>query len=144
MRLIDADKLIYQSHAQHIQPYINKKDIDNAPTVEMAEDCISRADTIKWLKKVTVTEGIEFKTGFEQIIYDIEQMPSVQPQPKRGKWKVIRKEYEFMGGIVNEPQGCKCSNCGGIVKLKSDFCPNCGADMREVQDDNKIHQSMDT
>ena len=55
---------------------------------------------------------------------------SVAPQPKRGKWEVIRKEYEFMGGIVNEPQGCKCSNCGGIAKFKSDFCPNCGADMR--------------
>ena len=43
------------------------------------EDAISRKDTIEWLKKVTVTEGIEFKTGFEQILYDIEQMPSVIP-----------------------------------------------------------------
>lgn len=52
---------------------------------------------------------------------------SVTPQPKRGKWEVIRKEYEFMGSVVNEPQGCKCSNCGGIVRFKSDFCPNCGS-----------------
>ena len=65
----------------------------------------------------------------------IEDMPSVTPQPKMGKWEVIRKEYEFMGGVVNEPQGCKCSNCGGIVKFKSDFCPVCGADMRGDEDE---------
>ena len=127
MRLIDADKLIYQSHAQHIQPYINKKDIDNAPTVEMDEDCISRADTIKWLKKVTVTEGIEFKTGFEQIIYDIEQMPSVTSQPKRGKWIW----YE-----VDGVDYCKCDKChNGAWEMEFDFCSYCGADMREGEDE---------
>ena len=62
----------------------------------------------------------------EEDVIRLLSLPSVTPQPKRGKWKVIRKEYEFMGGIVNEPQGCKCSNCGGIVKFKSDFCPSCG------------------
>lgn len=198
MRLIDADKLIYQSHAQHIQPYINKKDIDNASTVEMADDCISRADTIKWLKKVTVTEGIEFKTGFEQIIYDIEQMPSVQPQPKRGKWIEDAETYYKMlnerGLGVDEytpyfTDDIACSVClakYSCIDNETQFfkyCPNCGADMRdiretgitakegmeiakafhnglmegfaemeqqrrgdmrEVQDDNKIHQSMDT
>lgn len=133
-RLIDADKLIYQSHAQHIQPYINKKDIDNAPTVEMAEDCVSRVNALEGLYE-TDLKGGQLAVAFEAI----EKLPSVTPQPKRGKWEVIRKEYEFMGGIVNEPQGCKCSNCGGIVKFKSDFCPNCGCycggdDKREVQD----------
>jgi len=46
----------------------------------LCEDCISREETIEWLKKVTVTDGITFKTGFEQILYDIEQMPSVTPK----------------------------------------------------------------
>lgn len=48
--------------------------------LKSCEDCISRKDTIEWLKKVTVTEGIEFQTGFEQILYDIEQMPPVTLQ----------------------------------------------------------------
>lgn len=61
---------------------------------------------------------------------------ALEQQPKTGRWIVIRKEYEFMGSVVNEAQGCKCSNCDWIVKLKSDFCPNCGAKM-EVEDENK-------
>lgn len=68
---------------------INRCCSDDAEALDMAikaleqqpcEDCISRKETIEWLKKVTVTEGISFKTGFEQILYDIEQMPSVTPK----------------------------------------------------------------
>lgn len=44
------------------------------------EDAISRADTIEWLKKVTVTDGITFKTGFKQILTDIQNMPPVTPK----------------------------------------------------------------
>lgn len=91
--------------------------------IRTSEDCISRQALIEkatsWDKHFTDSERYVSLT-------DIMSMPSVTPQPKRGKWEVIRKEYEFMGGIVNEPQGCKCSNCGGIVKFKSDFCPSCG------------------
>ena len=100
------------------------------------EDCISREEVhdafVEWYLDLLEDNDVK---DFETILLEL---PSVQPQPKRGKWEVIRKEYEFMGGVVNEVQGCKCSNCGGIVKFKSDFCPNCGADMREVQDDDRI------
>ena len=133
MRLIDADKLIYQSHAQHLEPYINKKDIDNAPTVEMAEDCVKREDAQDIMARL-LSDYLhdEDREKIENANAEIDELPSVTPQPKRGKWEVIRKEYEFMGGVVNEAQGCKCSNCGGIVKFKSDFCPNCGAEMRAI------------
>jgi NADH pyrophosphatase NudC (nudix superfamily) len=57
-----------------------------------------------------------------------------EQQPTTGHWIVIREEFEFMGGIVNEPRGCKCSNCNKVVRFKSDFCPNCGADMRESEE----------
>jgi len=50
------------------------------------EDAISRADTIEWLKRVTVTDGITFETGFKQILTDIQNMPSVTPKPKMGRW----------------------------------------------------------
>ena len=45
----------------------------------MKGDCISRKETIQWLKRVTVTDGITFETGFKQILTDIKNMPSVQP-----------------------------------------------------------------
>ena len=84
MRLIDADKLIYQSHAQHIQPYINKKDIDNAPTVEMAEDCIRElirefdnkhpalfADYMREFNNHPISEIIEYMWDMHDLIEDI-------------------------------------------------------------------------
>lgn len=109
---------------------------------QSSEDCISRRDAINELKLAYFNKDLQSAKDDPCIvdamtdwaIRTIKNLPSVTPQPKRGKWEVIRKEYEFMGGIVNEPQGCKCSNCDGIVKFKSDFCPSCGADMREVQD----------
>ena len=98
------------------------------------EDCIRRESVIEWLKDKDI---IKTKNQEENARRELDELPSVTPQPKRGHWMVIRKEYEFMGGVVNEAQGCKCSNCDGIVKLKSDFCPSCGADMREVKADDK-------
>lgn len=70
---------------------------------EPCEDCISRKETIEWLKKVTVTDGITFKTGFEQILYDIEQMPSVTPK-----------------GVTITDFADKCRECGNI---KSSITP---------------------
>lgn len=49
-------------------------------------------------------------------------------EPKRGKW--IDK------GVCTYVDNCrhlyKCDQCGGGWLDTPDFCPNCGADMREV------------
>ena len=100
------------------------------------EDCISRQETIEWLKKVTVTDGITFKTGFKQILYDIEQMPSVTPKQKVGKWI---NQYQIYGDIAIDMK--VCSECRyefsydvetGISN--ANYCPNCGAKM-EVENE---------
>ena len=41
-------------------------------------------------------------------------------QPKRGKWIHISEEM------------WKCDQCGEISCCSPNFCPDCGADMREV------------
>ena len=86
-------------------------------------ELIDKQATIDWLKKVTVTEGITFEAGFEQIIYDIEQMPSVTPTRPTGKWEKFVDDYK------------KCSKCGKLVKFYRNYkyCPNCGAKMIEVE-----------
>ena len=50
----------------------------------------------------------------------IESLPSVQPERKRGKW-------EFIGGYGYQ---YRCSACIMCAEHKTNFCPNCGADMR--------------
>lgn len=85
-------------------------------------------------------DGITFKTGLEQILYDIEQMPSVTPAPK--KCHNINTNYDDCGQFV-------CSNCGielqdwhrverdeddGDItyhQYEFNYCPNCGAKMDE-------------
>ena len=93
---------------------------------EPCDDCISRKDTIKWLKKVTVTDGITFKTGFKQILHDIEQMPPVTPKQKMGRWWE-RNTYP------QESRSWDCSECQEIVFERTDYCPNCGSRM-EVEE----------
>lgn len=43
----------------------------------------------------------------------IEQLPSAQPEHKKGKWIDL-----------------KCNQCGQVDMSKPNFCPSCGADMR--------------
>ena len=71
---------------------------------DLAVDCISRKDTIEYLKQVTVTDGITFETGFKQILLDIENMPSVLP---KAKWIPVTEKLphdrDWYLGIFKEP-----------------------------------------
>lgn len=99
--------------------------------VQPSKDCISTEMVIDTIKYYWINPQ-DF--NFKDLIADICALPSVQPQRPKGKWIVLREEYEFMGGIINEPRGCECSNCNKVVGFKSNFCPNCGADMRKSED----------
>ena len=50
-------------------------------------------------------------------IYAIKQLPSAQPEQRKGKWK------DFWGSY-------QCSCCNMTNAYEDNFCPNCGADMR--------------
>lgn len=129
MRLIDVDKLIYQSHAQHIQPYINKKDIDDAPTVEMAENCISREAVIEDVIKCT-----DMNEDTMEVLEDkVRALQSVTP--KTGHW--MTDVYKF--GRDRHT----CSNCGEGQEYTTPFCSWCGADMREKQaESEEVEQKL--
>ena len=46
---------------------------------------------------------------------------------KKGKWLLIDAGYyDYV----------KCSQCGETLVWGKNFCPNCGADMRQKEDDN--------
>ena len=84
-------------------------------------DLISRKETIEWLKKVTVTDGITFETGFKQILTDIKQMPSAE---KTAEW-IDDDEY------LSENTNCSSCHFSMLKEFKKicNYCPNCGAKM---------------
>ena len=62
-------------------------------------------------------------------LYDIlEQMPTIEDH-KKGKWKRAYLDHEAMG---ERPSILYCSVCNQCIAYPVNFCPNCGADMRET------------
>jgi hypothetical protein len=81
----------------------------------LGTDCISRQAAIDALRDATF--------DFEACKTVLEQLPPAQP--KRGKWIIKDDTERFIA---------QCNCCRYIEdsrKIKN-FCPNCGADMREV------------
>jgi NADH pyrophosphatase NudC (nudix superfamily) len=100
----------------------------------MADEYISREAAIKAIEDVVaymeswVTEYQAQRRGLMTAIVIVDDIPAADVQPVRhGRWKNI------IQGII--PSG-QCSNCGAWDKVTR-FCPNCGADMREVNNHSK-------
>ena len=61
--------------------------------------------------------------GTADYIYMIEDMPAADVAPVRhGRWKRCGKNLG------------ECSECGEIVSVRNNYCPNCGAKMDEKED----------
>lgn len=57
----------------------------------------------------------------------ISKLPSKQPEQKKGKW-----EMEWHCFLHREVP--MCSQCLRVSAFKYNFCPYCGAEMREEKD----------
>lgn len=98
----------------------------------MAGDCISREEIIYHLANIAKMKARSDaqKSLMGRCIFVIANMPSVEPSRPHGEWI----ETEF---------GLKCSHCNRLTfmgrterHIISDFCPNCGADMRLKEKNN--------
>ena len=75
-------------------------------------------------------DGIEFWTNDESIV----TTEAVKYERPRGKWEPLG----FRSGPFKHPlsEDYKCTNCGyeyyRLIDMLPITCPNCGADMREV------------
>jgi len=108
-------------------------------------DLISRQAAIDKIKKrlfETAFNNVGIKQNVDETLVDVaenrlenwfNELPSVQPERKQGKWVYGEDEY----GI----DGYHCDKCGFFVPWDYvhkfinyiedyNFCPNCGADMR--------------
>ena len=79
------------------------------------------------------TERAKYEWGLgliESYISDIKELPSAQPERKKGKWIDYSDE-----GYVECPFCHSATNCDGN-KDELHFCFSCGADLRGEQDDS--------
>ena len=88
-------------------PYTFIKEVDNAPTVEPFEPDYVGAERLKARQR-----------GYEQgYHFGMEIGKTLNPKIKQGTWKL-------------DNIGVYCSECEMHPDYSSNFCPNCGADMR--------------
>ena len=97
---------------------------------EVGTDCISRQAAIDIAKDLTITvEGYEMHNqAVMNYCADIMQLPPIQP--KRGRWHYSDGKPARIGlsfGVV-------CDQCGTESEYCTNFCGECGADMRGEQD----------
>ena len=97
---------------------------------DTTSDTISRQQAIDAIRMdisiIPFAKAREYvREAIETIYNRIEELPSVQPEPKEGHWieeKIYRDVIE-----------CNCSECGQLMTtaatVRMNFCPNCGAKM---------------
>lgn len=97
----------------------------NALQQEPCTDAISRANTIDEISHIIFDHPLDGYEDGQLILETIQDMPPVTPAEKTGKW---------IDG--------KCNRCGthapywamASTYYCSDYCPNCGAKMQEVEE----------
>jgi hypothetical protein len=85
-----------------------------------------------WLKEY----GQEYIHGKKKIslMYiwkHIQDMPTIEPERKKGKWIVTSEFEDCRYAKCNQ---CKVKQLFYYNKSLTNFCPNCGADMRGEQE----------
>ena len=101
-------------------------------------DLISREDLIDWLTSGIIRlKGIYGDLGgaVSGVREMVKVMPSIEPEQKKGEWIDGMLYYDFE---ESEWEKVKCSVCKNFVVKqifyhdnKYNFCPYCGADMRD-------------
>ena len=125
-----ADVVMDEDRFPSAQPETHDK-----RTESHACDLISRAMLLDYIHNEPIGKMLCDRYNLDGVI---KQLPSAQPERKRGKWIYGEDEY----GI----DGYHCDKCGFFVPWDYahkfinyiedyNFCPGCGADMREVDDE---------
>lgn len=97
-------------------------------------DLIDRAAAIEALEEKYFSFGLyREQRAASQCIDVIKNLPSAQPERKKGKW-IYTKKRLIRGGYVDASE-CSVCNKRIMPHLKPNFCPNCGAEM-EVEHDH--------
>ena len=111
---------------------VPKTEWEQEPTTknDLGVDLVSRADVLKLMQDNWHTHNGDW--AMQESMDDIRALPSVTPQePRKGHW-IVEKGGSYLG----QRNAC-CSNCKDFYTNDwnvMNYCPNCGADMREVKE----------
>ena len=122
-RWIDADALI--AELQKDEERFDKEAEDCRKNSRNYTDCYMQAMSSR-------------ADGIRDAIVEVYDAPSIDIEPKRGEWIDEADKYDASFGIHDY----RCSNCNSYADEyigghewytagKPNFCPYCGADMRE-------------
>ena len=110
----------------------------------MAKEHIDREAVLAVIRDAIEDSHLPFgRRTFDSLLFDIQDIPAADVAPVvRGEWMVS----------LERPVGTICSKCGFawsdkidavklepiLSKIKTNYCPNCGADMRGVATDTNV------
>lgn len=93
---------------------------------DLGVDCISRADVIRAIEDVLQSDNCDY--DLRDFLDDLADIPSVTPQePRKGHW--IKHDTYYDCSLCGCVAPCTETADSFLWKL-SNFCPDCGADMR--------------
>lgn len=100
---------------------------------ENTDDTISREVAIEAARKCHVKEVTPAYMLIDkaEIMTELMMLPAAQPQRMRGRWI----PDNLVGGGYWKCSACKHPTEAFAANVIYDFCPFCGADMREGQDE---------
>lgn len=109
--------------------YINMDDVITYPVMP-----------VEYRKYQTMNLDDAYEQGWDDLQTLIEKMPTADVRENvHGKWvgiheyiKHLEEEYGERYTVSSVYDGSIfCNKCWGMAKAKTNFCPNCGADMRK-------------
>lgn len=150
-RVIDVSDTLYKTCIRLVNegdPRPSESCIANSEPYEPQGDCISREalkeEIVKLCEHINANNGITVPTlAFTRII---DNAPSIEAYPFEQVQELVKLNQQFAQEIENlkRPQGewvmdnehtknpllwYKCNLCG-VYHSPTNFCPNCGSDMR--------------
>ena len=106
------------------------------------QDMISRSALLKRLELVDMEKSTDFRAGVqfgvEHAIDVVKEVPAADVAPVvHGKWMgIIESKLDTHTGEYWEEVYYNCLNCDYATDSNTNYCPNCGADMRERKGDD--------
>ena len=114
-------------HSQHVETVGSDKPTDNQSVkqTDFADCLINKINS--WI--ATGDYSIGEVNIMRCVIAELEDLPTVEPERKKGKWIIKKSPDEYHCDIYI------CDQCKEEAEWTHSYCPHCGADMTERSGD---------